>query len=98
MNRASISETKNHLSALLERARQGQTIIIEDRGVPIARLEPIASVTEDDDGRLARLERQGLIRRGGGRLPRSFFETPLPRPRDGRQASDIIIEERPEGW
>ena len=42
VKKASVSEAKNRLSALLDRVRHGHTIVIEDRGVPVARLEPIA--------------------------------------------------------
>ena len=94
MKRASISETKNRLSALLDHVRQGQTIIIEDRGVPVARLEPVAAISEPGDGRLARLERHGIIRRPRRRLPRAIYDTPPPPPAEGRPPSDLIIEER----
>jgi prevent-host-death family protein len=64
MKIATISETKNHLSALLDRVRQGETILILDRTHPVARLEPAGTGdSPDDEDRLARLERDGLIRR-----------------------------------
>lgn len=95
MKRASISEAKNQLSALLDRVRRGQSIVIEDRGVPIARLEGLATGS-DPEGRLARLERDGVIRRAVAPLPPAFFKTPLPRPRKGRSASEVLIDERHE--
>jgi prevent-host-death family protein len=58
MKRTSISDARNRLSALIDRVRHGETIIIEDRGVPVARLEPVAPLEGDDEGRLARLERR----------------------------------------
>ena len=39
MKTATISETKNGLSALLDRVRHGESILITDRNQPIARLE-----------------------------------------------------------
>jgi prevent-host-death family protein len=95
MKRASISEAKNGLSALLDRVRQGQSIVIEDRGVPIARLESLGGAAPE--GRLARLERDGLIRRAPDRLPAAFFTERLPRIRYGRSASDVVIDERRDG-
>ena len=93
MKKASISEAKNRLSALLDRVRNGQTVIIEDRGIPIARLEPLAGSAE---GRAARLARQGLVRPPRRKLTDAFFKTSLPLPPKGRSASAIVIEERSE--
>ena len=97
MKRASISETKNRLSALLDQVRQGHPVIIEDRGLPVARLEPVVGDGVQPEGRLARLERQGIARRSAKRLSKTLFATRPPRARKGRKASDIIIEERREG-
>ena len=65
MKRATISETKNGLSALLDRVRHGESILITDRSRPVARLEPVLSTGDagSDEGRLAPLERAGVIRR-----------------------------------
>jgi prevent-host-death family protein len=95
MKRASISEAKNQLSALLDRVRRGQSIVIEDRGVPVARLEGLAG--NAPEGRLARLERDGVIRRAASPLPPAFFKTPVPRRRKGQSASEVLIDERHEG-
>jgi prevent-host-death family protein len=62
MKIATISEAKNGLSALLDRVRHGESILITDRSRPVARLEPVVS-SGSDEGRLARLERAGVIRR-----------------------------------
>ena len=40
MQRATITEAKDGLSKLLDRVKAGETILIMDRGVPVARLEP----------------------------------------------------------
>lgn len=96
MKRASISEAKNGLSALLDRVRQGASVIIEDRGVPVARLEPIVGGA-NPDGRLARLERQGLIRSPVRALPAAWLKARPPRLLEGRNASDIVLAERSEG-
>ena len=93
MKKASISEAKNQLSALLDRVRQGHAITIEDRGVPVARLEPVTA-SLDPDGRAARLERQGLLRPPSAGLASSVLTSRPPRARPGRKASDIVIDER----
>ncbi len=43
---SSISQTKNNLSALLEKVQAGETLIITDHNRPVARVERV-SVEED---------------------------------------------------
>ena len=46
MKKASITETKNRLSARCSiRVRHGETVLIMDRGNPVARLEPVQQGT-----------------------------------------------------
>jgi prevent-host-death family protein len=98
MKRASITEAKNRLSALIEQVRHGETVVIEDRGVPVARLESVLSRSEGaHEGRLARLERQGLVRRPTAPPPKRVLATPPPRPRRGARLSDALLAERSEG-
>ena len=97
MERASISEAKNRLSALLDRVRAGHTVVIEDRGTPIARIEPLLEVT-DAGSRLARLERQGILRRPRRRLPAAFLKSRPPQLGKGLSASAALQAERAEGW
>ncbi len=42
MNKADVSYTRNHLSEMLSRVREGETIVIVDRQRPVVRLEPLA--------------------------------------------------------
>jgi prevent-host-death family protein len=95
MKRATITEAKNQLSALIDRVRAGESVLILDRGIPVARLEPVTSHV-DQDGRLERLERAGLVRRGVGPPPTEFSaEAPvLP---VGASAVAALIEERRSG-
>ena len=90
----SITETKNRLSALLDLVRSGETVVITERGRPIAHLVP-AAAADDDEGRLARLERAGLITRGRGGPPSKLLLSPPPR----AEASvlEALLEERREG-
>jgi len=67
MNKATISQLKNHLSGYLEKVKAGQPLLVMDRDQPIARIERIEVGAKEDD-RIARLERAGLIRRGSGSL------------------------------
>jgi len=47
MKRASISEAKNNLSALIDGLKGGSPVLIVDRGRPVARLE---AATGDREG------------------------------------------------
>ena len=41
MQRTSITEAKNNLSALIDRVRRGETVLICDRNRPVARMLPV---------------------------------------------------------
>ncbi len=95
MKKASITETKNKLSALIDGLKSGSPVLIVDRGRPVARLE---AVTDDElDGKLARLAREGIVRPGRTRAPRTLFTEQPPRLEKGVSALEALIEERREG-
>ena len=99
MKTATISETKNSLSALLDRVRHGETVLITDRRRPIARLEPVATAEDagPDEGRLARLERAGVIRRARrGRLD-EILRVPPPAAQAGGDVLAVLLDERRTG-
>lgn len=95
MRTATITEAKNGLSALIDRVRAGESVVITDRGTPVARLEPMSSYP-DDDGRIARLERAGIIRRGTGPVALDDLP-PAPRLPEGVSVVDALLEERRTG-
>jgi prevent-host-death family protein len=97
MRRATVTQAKNGLSALLAQVKAGETIEITDRGIPVARLEPVAPLGDDDEARLARLERAGLIRRGTGEIPREILADRGPKLPPDVSGVDIVIEERRAG-
>lgn len=97
MKRATITEAKNGLSALIDQVRAGETVVITDRGTPVARLEPMSALP-DPDGRLARLERAGIIRRGTAPVPLDRLSAPPPDLPDGVSAVEVLLEERRTGW
>ncbi len=96
MKSATITEAKNGLSSLLDRVRAGESILITDRGRPVARLEPVTAMGETD-GRLLRLERAGSLRIGQAAPPIDLVRQTGPRLPDGASAVDALIAERREG-
>lgn len=95
MKVATVTEAKNRLSALLDQVRAGETILIVDRGRPVARLEPALSATEDPEGRLARLERAGIVKRGRG-SPLDVLKKPRPKLPKGVSLVRALLGEREE--
>jgi len=91
MRSASVSEAKNRLSLLLDWVKQGEEVLILDRGAPVARLCPIPPASGEA---LSLLERSGLVRRGSGR--RVALED-LPWPQARSSALEALLSEREEG-
>jgi prevent-host-death family protein len=96
MGTATITQAKNQLSALIDRVQAGETIVILERGRPVARLEPVAAYP-DPTGRLARLERAGLIKIGIKPPPIELMRQPPPKLPPGVSALEALLEERREG-
>jgi prevent-host-death family protein len=98
MKRASITEAKNRLSALIDGLKGGSSVLIVDRGRPVARLEPVVGGREPDpEGQLSRLVREGVVRPSRGSLSRELFTDQPPRPKGGASAVRALLEERREG-
>jgi prevent-host-death family protein len=99
MKQARVSELKNQLSQYLDCVRHGETVLVFDRNTPIAQIVPLSREPEREgssEARLKRLEQQGVLRRGTGRLPKSFTRRKLPRFR-GSVLKDLL-REREESW
>src|SRR5690348_14968809 len=99
MKRTSITDAKNGLSALIDHVRQGETVIIEDRGVAVARIGPVGAGDDSlDADRLARLERSGVIAPRASGKPSAALGRRPPRPKAGVALSRLVTEERAGGW
>ena len=98
MKKASITEAKNNLSALIDGLKNGSPVLIVDRGRPVARLEPVVRhPRSNDEGRLERLVRDGLVQPARTVLPKPLLGTPPPRAKGSASAVRALIDERRTG-
>jgi antitoxin (DNA-binding transcriptional repressor) of toxin-antitoxin stability system len=98
MKRASITEAKNNLRALIDGLKGGSAVLIVHRGRPAARLEPVtAGLETENDGRLARLVRDGIVRPRRSAPARTLFSNRPPRAKAGASVVKALVEERREG-
>ena len=97
MKKASISEAKNNFSALIDRVKGGSSVLIVDRGRPVARLEPVHRMDAEDDDRLARLVRDGIVRPARGVSPKALVAARPPQAKKNASAVRALLGERREG-
>lgn len=94
MKTVGIRELKNNLSAHLRNVRQGETLLVTDRGHVIAEIAPPGYLRPDPTvpAGLAALARRGLVSLGAGSQP--VYE-PLPRKHRGKaHARQLLDDER----
>jgi prevent-host-death family protein len=76
MRSTNIADLRNRLTQYLKEVRAGEEIVVRDRQRPIAKIVPFS--VEDDGQNDADLVAAGLIRKGTGKLPASFWKTRRP--------------------
>lgn len=99
MKQASVTETKNTLSAILDQVREGETFIITEHGRPVARLEPVRAGENrtTEEAALSELERRGMIQQGKGRIRKDLVDAaPMKLPK-GLSVLEALLEERRSG-
>jgi prevent-host-death family protein len=92
----SISSLKRSLSTWMEQVRAGATLVVTDRGVPVALIAPLARVEEEPEAMRA-LVRSGQVTPPGAILPPEFFTAPRGQDPQGR-IRQFLLSEREEGW
>ena len=95
MKTAAISGLKAHLSEYLDEVKAGAEILITNRGKPVARLVPISRAAIPPES-MTRMEKQGLIKLGSGKLPKGFWSMPRGDDPQGLVLK-ALLEERGEG-
>ena len=84
-------ELKVRLGTYLRRVRDGQRLVVTDRGRPVAELRPIEAAT-DSEAVLAELEARGMVTRPQRTGVTPF--TPVKSRGRGKAASQIVVEDR----
>jgi prevent-host-death family protein len=67
-----IADLRNRLTQYLHEVRAGAEIVVRDRQRPIAKIVPFT--VDDDDADDAALVAGGLMRKGSGTIPASFWK------------------------
>jgi prevent-host-death family protein len=73
MRSTNIANLRNRLTQYLREVRAGEEIIVRNRQRPIAKIVPFTLGEDEEDE--ADLVAAGVIRKGTGELPRSFWST-----------------------
>lgn len=92
MNKVGSREFKNRMGRYLSAVRNGQTLVITDRGQPVAKLSPPDDNLPSEQNIetvLRRLEEQGLVRLA--KRPMGRFRAV---PSRGKSAALMILEDR----
>ncbi len=92
-----IRELKNRTAELIRLVESGRgEVTITRHSQPVARLVPVTKAPRDsEEAALDRLAAAGLLRRGSGR---GFTRKWRPIKGKGKPLSQIVIEERQEGY
>ncbi len=92
MEKVGSREFKNRLGRYLRAVRKGQTLLITDRGKPVARVSPLDQNGDSEltfGELLKKLEAEGKIR-----LPKRPLGKFRAVPSRGKPASQMIIDDR----
>ncbi len=94
MATVSVSVLKARLSEFLRRVRSGDTLVVTDRGAPVAIVAPLP---KGEHGDMNALVEQGLVRPPITALPEDFWSRPRPKDPSGCCCA-AVVQERAEGW
>jgi prevent-host-death family protein len=83
-------ELKTRLGAYLREVRDGATIIVTERGEPVAEIRPLSTGGKTEKGRLDGLVARGALTRESGKKLSSFRPIRIA----GRPLSETIVEDR----
>lgn len=88
-----VRELKSRLSAYLAQVKRGGTVIVTERGKPIAEIRLIEEPEGRLDAALRQMESEGLLMRAKKRGPLTPF-TPIKLPPGAPSIAETIAEDR----
>jgi antitoxin (DNA-binding transcriptional repressor) of toxin-antitoxin stability system len=96
MKAVAVKELKNRLSAYLREVKNGEVVLVTDRGVVVAELRQpsTGAALGAHDQALERLAAEGVLVPGLPQDPRAYRASPLARP---VRSGDLLDAERAEG-
>ena len=94
--RAAVGELKARLSEYLRKVKSGHEVVITERGVPVAKVVPLAAA-ERRHSRRERLARAGILLLGRGRVRRSLLKPPRGSSAVGAEVLEALLDERRHG-
>jgi len=94
MKTISVSALKSRLSEFLRLVREGERIMVMDRGRPVAWLGPCEGA-DDLDAELIELRDAGLVRAGSGKIPQEYWTRPKDKDPTGLLLA-ALLENREE--
>ena len=83
-------ELKTRLGTYLQRVRRGATLVVTDRGEPVAELRPLEGGTSAPEAGLAALGALGVVTRP----PKARLAPFRPVRSSGRPASEAVVDGR----
>jgi prevent-host-death family protein len=83
-----IRELKTHLSEYLRRVKEGETVVVTDRGKPVGRIVPVGEPLTD---RLQAMAEAGLLLWSGSKLEPM---APVAQACGPRTVAELLIEDR----
>jgi prevent-host-death family protein len=96
MTKVGVARLKAELSRYLEVAKNGEEVVITDRGRPVAKIVALRG-TERSESRRERLARAGMLSLGTGRLRRALLKPPRGPTAIGAGVLRALLDERAEG-
>ena len=92
MERVGLREANVHFAKYMKMVKEGEEILLTDRGVPFAVIQPLKKGEDTLDERLHLLAKEGILIQSKRR------QLPLHEPLslEGRALAEIIAEEREE--
>ncbi|GAB4232072.1 MAG: hypothetical protein OHK0028_07290 [Deltaproteobacteria bacterium] len=96
MRSAAISRLKASLSEYIAIVKEGEEVLVTDRGKPVARIVPVPEERGPNAARMKEMAAAGILRPGSGKVSKGFRS--IRRPADpGGLALRALQEEREGG-